>query len=129
MDSIESLDQGTVLSDRLQSKMQEVAALVLREHFGAEGPPKDMTFREIEELGFRVAQLAAREVQEAATEQHQAHYHDPQDCPQCGRKCQPKDPVERKLLTRLGPVRIAEIEFHCDACRRSFFPSTSNSTT
>jgi hypothetical protein len=27
------------------------------------------------------------------------------------------------LLTRLGPVALSEIRFHCNACRRSFFPS------
>jgi hypothetical protein len=111
------------VSQQIQQKLSELAELVSREQYGAEGPPKDLTFRQIEKVGYEVGKLAASKFESLATEKHRQHFDGRQPCPQCGCQCEAGDPCERKLLTRLGPVPLGEIEFHCNACRRSFFPS------
>jgi hypothetical protein len=50
----------------------------------------------------------------------------PQDdestCPECGKLGQYKGKRDRELLTLRGPATLAEPEYYCSACRRSFFP-------
>lgn len=43
-------------------------------------------------------------------------------CPQCSKLGQYQGNRERKLLTRRGPADIAEPEYYCPGCRKSFFP-------
>lgn len=111
------------VKDQIQQKLAELAQLVSEDRYGADGPGKQTTFREIESVGHEVAQLAAAKFESTATRQHQRHFESDQPCPQCGQQCEAQSPQERKLLTRLGPVALPEIKFHCNACRRSFFPS------
>ena len=111
------------VKEQIQRKLAELAELVSEDHYGADGPSKETTFREIESVGHQVAQLAAAKFEATATKQHQQHFDTAQPCPQCQRPCQPGSLLERKLLTRLGPVALSDIQFDCNACRRSFFPS------
>ncbi len=111
------------ISQQIQQKLEELAELVAKQEYGNDGPPKDLAFREIEEVGYRVGQLAAQKFESVASERHQQHFEENQPCPQCGQVCSPQGKVERQLVTRLGPVKLSEIRFHCNACRRSFFPS------
>ena len=117
------------VSQQIQQKLAELAELVAAQKYGEEGTPKELTFREIEEVGHHLGQLAAEKFASTTTEQHARHFDGSHPCPQCGVVCQARDPVERQLLTRLGRVSLSETEFHCDACRRSFFPSTSRTST
>lgn len=111
------------INAQIQEKLAELAELISIQEYGPDGPPKDVTFREIERAGHQAAQLAAAKFESTAIEQHQYHFEGLQPCPQCGADCEAKDFAERQLLTRLGRVELSEIEFHCNACRRSFFPS------
>ncbi len=45
-----------------------------------------------------------------------------QCCPSCGRIGHRKGNRDRILQTRRGDVRMEEVEYHCSACRQSFFP-------
>lgn len=118
-----------IISGKIQKKIEELIELVSREKFGEEGPPKELTFREIEEIGFEVGQLAAQTFESNTVEQHGQHFTSEQSCPTCGRLCDPVPKKQRQLITRLGPVEFSEIPFHCNACRRSFFPSAGGSET
>lgn len=118
----ETFDQHT-LKEQIQHKLAELAELISVDEFGSDGPPKELTFREIESVGYQVAQLAAAKFEATATGQHRQHFEVDHPCPQCGKLCPAQGLTERQLLTRLGPVNLSEIEFHCNACRRSFFPS------
>lgn len=111
------------VNQQIQDKLAELAQLVSLQQYGPDGPPKDLTFRQIESTGYQVAQLAAAKFEAAASEQHQRHFDRAQPCPGCGVDCEAKAPAHRRILTRLGPVDLSEIKFHCNACRRSFFPS------
>ena len=117
------------VSPQIQKKLAELAELVAAERYGEEGASKELTFREIEEAGYQLGQLAAEKFATTATKQQARHFAGSHPCPQCGKSCQARDPIERQLLTRLGAVHLPETEFRCDACRRSFFPSASGTST
>jgi len=108
---------------QIQTKLAELAELISIQEYGPDGPPKDLKFREIERAGYQAAQLVAAKFETTVSQQHQQHFDGPQPCPQCGGECEAEGLAERQLLTRLGPVGLSEIKFHCNACRRSFFPS------
>lgn len=120
--SVQTMSDST-LDAQIQEKFAELADLISKQQYGPDGPPKDVTFREIEQAGYQAAQLASAKFQQTATEQHQQHFEGVQPCPGCGADCEARGFAQRQLLTRLGPVNLSEIEFHCNACRRSFFPS------
>jgi hypothetical protein len=44
-------------------------------------------------------------------------------CPQCGKLGRYRGSRERELISRRGPVTLAEPEYYCPACRKAFFPS------
>lgn len=44
-------------------------------------------------------------------------------CPQCGEAGRSEGVRERELISRRGPVTIAEPEYFCPCCRKAFFPS------
>jgi len=121
-----AVDQNThrpSIQQQIEQKLGELAELVAKQEYGADGPGKDLTFRQIEEVGYQVGQLAAQKFESVVTERHQQHFEESQPCPQCGQACPPQEAVEREVVTRLGPVKLSEFRFHCNACRRSFFPS------
>lgn len=43
-------------------------------------------------------------------------------CPECGKLGRYRGQRERELIGRRGPVVIAEPEYYCACCRKSFFP-------
>ena len=43
-------------------------------------------------------------------------------CPQCGKQGRYQGQRERELVGRRGPATIAEPEYFCPCCRKSFFP-------
>ena len=103
--SMSTADQNTQrpsVQQKIQQKLEELAELVAEQEYGPDGPGKDLTFREIEEVGYRVGQLAAQKFESAVTNRHQQHFDENQACPQCGQACPPQETVERRLLTRLG---------------------------
>ena len=123
MSNATQTDATGSVDHQIQTKLAELAELISVQQYGSDGPPKALTFREIEQAGYEAAQLAAAKFETTVTDQQQHHFNGPQQCPGCGQHCQAEDSVERELLTRLGPVKLSEIKFHCNACRRSFFPS------
>jgi hypothetical protein len=47
-------------------------------------------------------------------------------CPNCGEQGRYRGRRERELIGRRGPVTIAEPEYYCPVCRKSFFPDDQN---
>ncbi len=129
MPSDQPISDNAFINDKLRQQFEELAKDVMARKFGPDGPPKDLTFREIEEIGYEIAQTAARTFEAETVKEHQKHFEGDQPCPGCGQMCGPSEPSERTLLTRLGPVELSEIKYRCDACRRSFFPSASGAAS
>ncbi len=44
-------------------------------------------------------------------------------CPLCGECGRYRGERERELISRRGPVHLAEPEYYCPGCRKAFFPS------
>jgi hypothetical protein len=44
-------------------------------------------------------------------------------CPVCGQLGRYRGSRQRDLISRRGPIRLAEPEYYCPACRKAFFPS------
>ena len=113
----------SVLDRQVREKFTELASMLSVQKYGVDGPPKNLTFREIEQAGYEAAQLVAAQFETTVATEHQQHFSGAQPCPQCNVACEAEDLAQRRILTRLGPVDLSEIKFHCNACKRSFFPS------
>jgi len=44
-------------------------------------------------------------------------------CPQCGNSGCYQGDRQRRMQTRRGEIEIAEAEYYCKSCRKSFFPT------
>ena len=105
------------------AKLDELAQLISREKYGQEGPPIDLTWAEIEDVGHEIGRLAATEVDQTVQRQQADKFDHLHNCPQCSRQCSPSV-KHRALETRDGPADLSEPACYCIACERSFFPST-----
>lgn len=107
-------------------KMQELGRMISAETFGEDGPPVELTWNEIEELGHEIGKLTATEFDQTVQRQQAERFDDEQACPQCDKPCRPSV-KHRDLTTRDGPADLSEPEFRCVPCERSFFPSADQS--
>jgi hypothetical protein len=111
------------LTPEEKEKFQELVALLARHGFGADGPPRETTFAEIERFGHRAGRMVARAVDAQLAEQHAAHFAGEELCPTCGEKHLPKEsPHNLELQTEDGEVTLREPAFRCPPCERDFFP-------
>ena len=78
------------VKDQIQQKLAELAQLMSVQEYAPDGPPQDLTFREIERVGYEAAQLAAAKFESTVTSQHLKLFEGPQACPQCGDQCEAK---------------------------------------
>lgn len=120
--SKEARQRAAGVSPVIVEKIKELAGLIAAERFGAQGVPKEITFSQIEQIGHQAGRALAAEVDRNLVVNHRQHFDAQQACPQCGRLCTGQL-QERELLTRDGPVALAETTCYCRECRRSFFPS------
>lgn len=75
-----------------------------------------------EEWGVQLGDELAR----AVTEQElPAPAESPEEatCPQCQKLARWRGQRKRRIETRRGAIHVAEPEYYCPRCRRSFFPS------
>jgi hypothetical protein len=111
-------------SDQVMAKVRELTTLLAAEQFGKDGPPLKTKWSQIEEAGHQVGKLMATQFNELAQRQHAEHFDNEHACPNCGKLCKPTV-KHRDFVTRDGATDLAEPEFECVACERSFFPSAS----
>jgi hypothetical protein len=113
------------LTEEAKKKFEECVAAFAACGFGADGPPRDTTFAEIEEYGHEVGRMLARALDERLTAQHAMHFQEESVCPGCGTLSPPKENRnQRDLQTTDGKIPLAEPICHCSVCDRDFFPST-----
>ena len=125
MFKVDRTNESEAVSQAIEQKMKELTELIALKEYGCEGPPKDLTWRQIETVGHGTGQTIAQRIAAAIQQEHREHFEAAQPCPQCGQECCQSDEVERELETLDGKVRVNEPQFHCNACRRSFFPSAN----
>lgn len=108
-------------SPEVLSKMQELGRMISAETYGEDGPPAELTWAEIEDLGHEIGKLTATEFDQTVQRQQALRFEQPRACPQCGKPCSPSV-KHRDLTTRDGTADLSEPEFRCVSCERSFFP-------
>jgi len=123
--SKDARNEDLQLTAEEKDKFGELVALLARHGFGAEGPPRETSFAQIERFGHQAGRMVARAIDARLAEQHAAHFAGAEPCPACGEKHLPKaSPHDCKLQTDDGKVPLREPAFRCPPCERDFFPST-----
>jgi hypothetical protein len=109
-------------SKRMQERIRVMALELAREEsqeLGEEGG--DCWLDTIEnraiEIGDALAAAVMRELLQAGPVPGESV------CPQCGRSGRYCGDRQRELISRRGPVTLAEPEYFCPGCRKAFFPS------
>lgn len=106
-----------------EDRVKEVVAAVLAMEAEEDGGAwENETIDDIENEMVRIGDLVAREVGVQKLARHTQKVKDDR-CPHCGRSCDRVADRERNLITRRGEVALTEAKYHCDRCRRDFFPS------
>ena len=112
------------LTDEARKKFEECVAAMAACGFGANGPPIDTTFAEIEQFGHEVGKMLARALDEKLTSQHAVHFKGTAACPCCGTTCPvAENATTRDMQTTDGTIPLSEPLCHCPVCNRDFFPS------
>ena len=114
---------------RIAKKQEKLAAIAaqLQELFAEElddQPDSVKTFDDLETVSVAVGDELSRMLLEASTRRHK-HQAQVAKCPDCGKECSCIDQEPRVLQARRGEVTWQEPNFHCNRCRRSFFPGES----
>ena len=99
--------------------------IVVRQQWGEQGPGLDVNLEQMEDVAMAAVRGLLAGTLEQATDQQAELLGDQQACPDCGRLC-PLTHEDRQITTRGGPFDHHEPKAHCPACRRDFFPSTSD---
>jgi hypothetical protein len=118
------------LPSEVVEKFEELVVLLSAHGFGAEGPPIDTSFAEIEAFGHSAGRMVARAVDQRLAQQHGKHFAGENPCPSCGQLPDaPREPKERRLQTEDGDIRLEEPSCYCSVCNRAFFPSADVAAT
>jgi hypothetical protein len=105
----------------LKDEIHKFAVELLAKHELVTDKPDVALFTLIEEIACEVGDMLAQEIIRHEAVQKTTPPGD--RCPRCGRPgIDPKE-VPRLVETTRGSIEIPEIEFHCERCRKSFFPS------
>ena len=110
------------ITDQVRERVREFARQ-MREEFGPlAGEGEACLLEAAEDWGVQLGDELAR----TATEQALPATADSAEeatCPKCQRLGRWKGLRKRRIETRRGAIHIAEPEYDCPRCRRSFFPS------
>jgi hypothetical protein len=118
------------LSSEVAERFEELVTLLSAHGFGAEGPPIDTSFAEIEAFGHSAGRMVARAIDKRLTQQHGKHFEGESPCSACGQLPEkPAQQKERPLQTEDGDIRLEEPACYCSVCNRSFFPSADDTAT
>ena len=110
---------------RIQDLAKGWGKIVVRQHWGEQGPGLDVDLSQMEEVAMAAVRGLPAGTLEVATEQQSGQLGQEQACPDCGRMC-PLDRDKRPIVVRTGSVfEHNEPKAHCPTCRRDFFPSAS----
>jgi hypothetical protein len=110
---------------RIEELAKRWGKIIVREHWGDQGPGLDVDLTQMEDLGLAAVRGLLAGTLETATQMQAGRLGEQQACPICGRMC-PLRPEERPVVVHGGSsFQHCEPKGHCPACRRDFFPSAS----
>jgi len=108
-------------SDLVQAKI-ETFAQQLAEEFGEIDEENALSWLDaIETQAVAIGDAVTTELLKSRSADQPVEQ-DESTCPQCGKLGRYQGKRERELIGRRGPVTIAEPEYFCPCCRKSFFP-------
>jgi hypothetical protein len=107
----------------LQDTLHATAQNLLHRLYGADGPPWETRFTDLDDLAVQVNQALARELLAQGLHRHADQRPDPTTCPSCGGPLASADPEARVLTTWAGEIAWTEPHATCGRCRRAFSPS------
>ena len=102
--------------------------IVARRAFGDDGPGLDVDFDTLEQIAHAAATGLTEGTLQTLLESQAAALGEEQPCPDCGRPC-PVGRQERPLRATGAELQQSEPVGHCPACRRDFFPPTTEAQT
>ncbi len=108
-------------SDQVQTKI-EAFALQLAEEFGEIDEENALSWLDaIETQAVAIGDAVTTELLKKKSADRPVTKEE-STCPQCGKLGRYSRQRQRELIGRRGPVTIAESEYFCPCCRKSFFP-------
>ena len=111
--------------ERIAALAKEWGKIIVRRHWGEQGPGLDVDLNEMEEVAMVAVRALLAGTLETATLQQADRLGQERACPECGRMC-PLQRAQRPIVVRTGSsFDHDEPRVHCSACRRDFFPSAS----
>jgi hypothetical protein len=115
--------------ERISTLAKEWGKIIVRRHWGEQGPGLDVDLNEMEEVAMVAVRALLAGTLETATLQQADQLGQERACPKCERMC-PLKRAPRAIVVRTGSsFDHDEPTAHCPACRRDFFPSASDPKT
>lgn len=111
--------------ERITELAKRWGKIIVKEHWGEHGPGLDVNLEHMEQVALAAVRGLLAGTLETATQQQGRKLGDQQPCPDCGQPC-PLVTEERTVTAAAGPFEHHEPKAHCPACRRDFFPPTTN---
>lgn len=112
----------------LEELAQQWGKIVANRAYGEDGPDLDVDFDQMEQISAAVARGLARGTLEQLTRRQAQQLPDAWPCPTCQTSC-PLETRPRQIVARGATVTLPEPVAHCPACRRDFFPPTTEAQT
>lgn len=105
----------------LDERIREFAEELSREFGGVEEREGECLMSRVEDFAGQIGDAVASRLIEQEVSSRERD--DDRQCPGCGKPGHFKQRRTRTVQTKRGEITIAEPEFYCGRCRRSFFPS------
>jgi hypothetical protein len=102
--------------------------IVARRAYGEGGPGLDVDFDEMELIAAAATAGLVEGTLEQLTHSQAQQLPDELPCPTCQKLC-PVQKRSRQVVARGATITLQEPVAHCPACRRDFFPPTTESQT
>ena len=112
----------------LEELAQQWGKIVANRAYGEDGPDLDVDFDQMEQISAAVTRGLARGTLEQLTQRQAQQLPDELPCPTCQKAC-PVQTRPREVVARGATVTLQEPVAHCPACRRDFFPPTTETQT
>jgi hypothetical protein len=112
----------------LEELAQQWGKIVATRAYGEDGPDLDVDFDQMEQVAAAVTRGLARGTLEQLTQRQARQFPDELPCPTCQKVC-PVQTRPRDVVARGATLTLQEPVAHCPACRRDFFPPTTQPQT
>lgn len=109
------------ISQAMRRRVQEVVEQ-LQEEFQFDASAGDCWLDALENQAVEVGDAVSAALLARQATQRQGPAEE-SACPQCSRHGRYVGDRDRELISRRGPVKVAEPEYYCPCCRKAFFPS------